>query len=289
MARKFMDIRDRGYLVTIVSSLPTLRKLDPKGSKAVDQTLGSLNAGNYRKVLLTKEFMGPVTKPLRAFRKVHVDMTVPYVKPWGILPIGLDTEYKKFRREAQDEFYQGVDTIYPELKDEIQKAKVRLSVMFDPNDFPTKENFKSLFQFSHDSRAIESAEDLRSHLSDEEIVAVENNIHRRYKEAVGSVYSRVEETVGRLADSLAKYEKDPATGKVTHGFHKTAVDDIRRLSELLPSLNITGDPKLDQLAKRIESELTRYETPELKENDIIRNNVMNSAEDILDVLDGYRG
>ena len=112
---------------------------------------------------------------------------------------------------------------------------------------------------------------------------------RRYRKAVDSVYVRVEDAVGRLAVSLAKYDKDPTTGKVSHGFHKTAVQDLRNLVAILPSLNLMDDSKLDDLAKRIDAELTRYEVPELKENDTVRENVLNSAENILNVVEGYRG
>jgi hypothetical protein len=56
---------------------------------------------------------------------------------------------------------------------------------------------------------------------------------------------------------------------------------VRTLADLLPAFNLTDDPKLTAITKRIKKELCAEEASELRSNEVARETVRKSADDIV--------
>jgi hypothetical protein len=59
---------------------------------------------------------------------------------------------------------------------------------------------------------------------------------------------------------------------------KTLITNISNLTSILPDLNLTDDPKLEDLRKEIEDKLCDVSVDELKESGYIRETVAETAE-----------
>lgn len=84
------------------------------------------------------------------------------------------------------------------------------------------------------------------------------------------------EVVGHMAEKLKEYKVQP--GKY---FADSLVKNVRELAELLPAFNLTNDPKLTRLTKRIVKELCAEDASVLRKDDDVRKSVAKSADDIL--------
>ena len=295
---RFMNLRDRVVLVRLETKIPAGKKQMKEAVDAINAKYGARDAGIFSKNVFSNKFLAKVRKVKNDFAKKLRDASLAYEKPDRMLPIeskaDIDIEYAA----ALNEWDIALDEVEATYAIELKERELDLGELFDPSDYPPKEAIRSMFVFRMPPpKAIENTDDLRVLLSDEELEKVEKNFVRKYNKSLSGVWDRIEENVSRLSDSIEKYEvvNDPTTGKsvTVHGYHQTAVDNLRNLVKVLPSLNIDNNPKLEEIADRIETELTRYDVSELKENDRISKNVKDSADKILeetkDILDGYAG
>jgi len=291
---KFMNLKDRVVLVGFETKMPPGRKGVRGAAVVVDEKYNANGSGHFSKFVWGSEFLAPMRKIKNTHGKDHREDTLSWEKPYRMLDVRNKAEYDKRYRKAKDSWEDAVANAESLFFEELKRAEVRLGDLFDRKDYPEKSDFRSLFKFEMlPTKAIESTEDLRIHLSNEELDIVERNLTRKYGDALSGVWKRVEENVGRLSESIGLHAVDPDTGKVTHGYHKTAVENLRKLVEVLPNLNIDNDPKLIEISNRIEAELTKYEVEELKADGVISEAVRKSAEDILaeakSKIEGYEG
>jgi len=70
-------------------------------------------------------------------------------------------------------------------------------------------------------------------------------------------------------------------------FRDSLVDNIIKITELLPRLNINNDPQLDQMRRKIEESLCAYSPDQLRKNKRLRREAVGNAQDVLDAMAGY--
>ena len=98
-------------------------------------------------------------------------------------------------------------------------------------------------------------------------------------DAMKHTANQIIELVGHMAEKLKEY------GTAKKGerkfFMDSLVDNVRELVELLPAFNLTNNPKLDQIAKRMAKELCAEDAQALRENEAARKAVAKSADEIV--------
>ena len=67
------------------------------------------------------------------------------------------------------------------------------------------------------------------------------------------------------------------------------LDNVQMVVDIIPALNFTQDPKIEEIRLRVERELLGYSNEYLKEADHARENVQKAAADILAQMAGYCG
>jgi hypothetical protein len=72
-------------------------------------------------------------------------------------------------------------------------------------------------------------------------------------------------------------------------FRDSLVDNVRDLVDLLPRLNVTADPVLDNTAQKMRDMLCAYDAQLLREDTNLRHTVAKSADEILSAMAGYTG
>ena len=103
------------------------------------------------------------------------------------------------------------------------------------------------------------------------------------------LWERVHSAVSRMSRNLNSYGTDPATGRIVHPFRDSMVENLRALVEVLPKLNVSGDPHLDDMRQRLVQALCPHDAQELRDDAGLRRSVASEADAILDAMADYVG
>ena len=103
---------------------------------------------------------------------------------------------------------------------------------------------------------------------------------RKVDKTVDHIQDRLKDVLSNMVDRLGKYGKDE-DGKVTGKFHDSLIGNCRDLAGLLEHFNITKDPEIEAVRRRIINELCHNEPGDLRESEQLRSSVRDSASDIL--------
>jgi hypothetical protein len=88
-----------------------------------------------------------------------------------------------------------------------------------------------------------------------------------------------------MADRLRKYVV--TENGVQNAFRDSLVGNVRELVDLLPALNITGDPVLTDITKRMRESLTVYDGDTLRASAAARIETAKAADDILATVSAF--
>lgn len=242
------------------------------------------------KRLFPKETMEKIRK---AQRKTH-HMFHAFTLPWlddGVRIVASERYLElvsMLRKEkaAQDAV---VEELAQNLDREIENAKIRLNGMFKAEEYPTPEDLRSRFSINWRVFPVPDAADFRVQgIGDEDLAKIRSEISAEVSAqenaAMKYAIERLSKVVSHMVERLRAYAKDE-DGKVVGGrFHGSLVENVKFRAETLPALNLTGDPELAALGKRMLEELTAYDADMLREDDLLREKTAAAAEDILEKL-----
>lgn len=104
-------------------------------------------------------------------------------------------------------------------------------------------------------------------------------------EAQRELMKRMIEPVRAMAKKLSEQPKE---GKDDIVFRDTLVGNVQDIAELVPKLNIAGDPELDKFAAEMAG-LTRYAPDTLRKSKSTRAEAAGKAADVVKKLESYAG
>lgn len=188
---------------------------------------------------------------------------------------------------------------------EISKQAYSLGAMFNVAEYPTLDELREKFRFDFSVDPMPMAGDFRLDIgtqAQEDIRAqFERVLEERLKEAMAEPWQRVKRKVEHIIERMdAVLAHDPdATEEVKtineNGeeeitlkkkrrpkLHDTMLDDGMELCGLLDSLNITGDPVLEEARKNLQSALVHVDMDSLKTVPEMQQKLRNDMQDILD-------
>jgi hypothetical protein len=210
-----------------------------------------------------------------------------YTLPWGqdgarILPAAIFEEYSEEMRKLRGAFERAVKSFvddYPLLK---LAAKRELNGMYDESDYPT--NIAAKFGVDIVFMPLPDAHDFRASLTEATVAEIKEGIEAELqkttklamREPYERLYAHISRMVARLSDKKAV-------------FRDTLVTGLADLCAVLPGLNVTGDPQLDELRRRAEKMIANVDPQDLRDVPALRNNVARQAADIQHVMAGFMG
>ena len=101
------------------------------------------------------------------------------------------------------------------------------------------------------------------------------------------LFQRVQAVTSRLVERLSAFEVDPVAGTRVHPFRDSLIENVRALLEIMPRLNITGDARIEQVRQDLAEKVARHEPEALREDHILRAEVVDAASGILARMEGY--
>ena len=282
------EILRHAMLATLNISVFTGQRVDKSATEDVAEKHGTVAAdtGKFSKAIISKHSLETIQKVAGMARTEHYRLTLPWSDVGSrLLSAKGFFSYNTRMGELRDQFDKEVDAfiqVYPQL---IEQAKARLNTLFNPDDYPSIAGMRARFHFGYNFAPLpdsgnwfldgldEQMRELRSMVND--------HVDGRVREAVRDVWRRVADHCQHVHERLMAYEIDPETGKASGVFRDSLVGNLRELVELLPSLNITSDPELDEITAELKL-ITRYSAGALRADKDFRMDAAKRAKEVFD-------
>lgn len=279
---------NNAFLVRLSMSTWTARKMDKRATKDAKERAGAGDKAGVKvyKSLIAADALEEIQKICNAARQEHRRRTVPwsYDGPGAITAEGYPA-YKAAMLGYEQAFNRAVADFYTVYNQEREAAKGYLGDLFDPEDYPTTADLAERFAFSVTAEPMPDADHFRVQgLAPELVQEVKQDLAKAKNQAVqnanNTAWGRVIEAVEKLQLKLDGYRPAVNGGKAEGVFHDTLVENITQLAELIPSINIAGDPQLARMQQVLVS-LSAYTAQDLREDATLRSEVAREAGRVL--------
>jgi len=248
----------------------TARKLDKEETKkVVADNSCSAEAARVNKSLMPGDgLIKDIASNISDFRQnVHYVMTMPWGDDgWRLIPAASIGEYRKLFRAAEDRHSDLVSQMVQDYHAKVAAAQAMftgLGKLFKATDYPQSSQIASKYRFSCDWNSISDADDLRVSISEEAAAEIRREMKAandaKLNGAVKDTYERVHGAVAKLVDRLGNDANGDA--KI---FRDSLLDNVKELCEVLPGLNITGDPLLAGIVDKLHGQIAGLECDDLR-------------------------
>jgi len=235
---------------------------------------------------LAKEYQAPIQHGMNVLRQYWYEHTLPWEDGgWRICPSEkypkLMAEVAKMRKELWE---PPVNRLLDNIDQVRKEAKKRLGDLFDERRFPTSENLADKYDVEITTTSVQRVGDIRiDGLAEEAMREIKNEVAQRYdaqvKKAMSEVIGRMREVINSVIERM---DKNPKGTK-----YKGLWDQVKRMVEVLPQLNITNDKKITKIIDQVKAEIASVSTIALRESDQVRQDVKKKAKGIMADLDGF--
>lgn len=240
-------LTEKALLVDLTISQWSARKYDRKATKEVDETHNTKDAGRFNKILIATDHLKAIQSIVTEARQYHYDNTLPWDdKGRRLMPSTNYFDFTKKMSEIKSKFEKEVANFAASYPTMIEEARVRLNGLFNDDDYPNdiEEKFDIRVSFS----PIPEKEDIRVDIDEAEVLklqdAIGKEINNRFAEAHRNIFQRVVDHLKHMKERLDV--KDSV-------FKNTLFENILPLIDLLPRLNVAGDPNVDTMCNDLRS------------------------------------
>ena len=280
-------LEQRAVLVSYSARTWTGEAPDKKAGRAISEKHGNAT-GTTR---TTKTLVDPAelkrnSKAGNAVYMFYRENTLPWEDRRGGARLLPGANYDRFTAgirgliQAAEERAEEFSAIYPRL---VEDYRPQLNGLYDPANYPDPERIREEFSISISYAPLPvSPESLTlKFLGRADLEELRGRIGAQWKtqedKATGDLYQRLAEKVGHMATTLADPEKV---------FRDSLVTNLIELADLIPSLNFTADPDLDELAKATRAKLAAIDPETLRTDLKIRGQIAGEAGALLAQITG---
>lgn len=284
-------VNNRAMLVSLNITGWSARKYD---RKITDEVAKNHNVkdevGRYNKILIAKDAIQKITTLAGDARAKHYFNTLPWSdEGYRILMAVNFMDYTQIMRGLRMKWEAAVHEFVANYPSYVEDARKRLNGMFREDDYPRVDEIRRRFAFETSVLPLPEAGDFRVKLAEDEVDDIRKSIEAKVQEnvehAAADAWKRLHEAVAHMAERLDAYSK--RTGEDRSGtFRDTLVTNLVDIANVLPKLNIKGDPALDQMAENVMAKLCRYDADTLRQNNKALKVVKSEADAILDAMRG---
>lgn len=281
-----MNLQTKALLVQLTVSQWTARKMDKRATKQVlDQHHAAEKSGNFHKSLLAgTDLLANIQGKTAEIRKFVYTNTLPWaVNGTALLKssnyLAFMTEFRKMKSDWE----QLVDRFcleYPTLK---QIARSYLNTLYVEADYPDDRTIRDKFRIDLGIYPVPS-DDFRVAISDAELAQLQADVEARVQSAsqaaMQEAWKRLYERVEHIADKLS----DPKGI-----FRDSMIENAREICEILPKLNFTDDPNLENLRQEVERKLASHHPDTLRNDPALRSDTASEAKKIMGAMAAFMG
>lgn len=239
-------------------------------------------AGKWVKNLIDPKALDGVVRVSQRARIESYNLSLPWSdEGYRILPITVFMDYQKTMRECRQKFEKEVEDFLSQWDRHVLEAKQSLNGMFNPLDYPTKEQVTEKFAFSVDILPLPTGQDFRVTLPEEEMekmkADVEMTVKNAEQAAMKDLWRRLSTPIRHMVDRLSQDDSI---------FRDSLIDNVKDIIRIVPSLNISNDPMLVQLNAECRK-LIQHDPETLRLNRDLRRDVASQAREILKKMESY--
>ena len=209
----------------------------------------SASAGRYNKRLLPKAAFAALGATASAARSAHYAQTLPWDDQGArLLPVANYDRYTELLDGLRERMVRERARFVEDYDENVAQARLDLGRLFRIEEYPSREELRHRFGLRYRIAPVPDAGHFMARLASGDTDRIrrdiESRIEERLHDAVGDLYRRLGEAVGRVSERL----RDDPDGKPLV-FRDTMIGNIRELVDIVPRLNIFGDETLAQLCE----------------------------------------
>ena len=215
---------------------------------------------------------------------LHRKMTLAWDDKGGrMLPAAMYFDYMAKIGEAKQRLIEDYESFLKDIPALKANAQIEQNGLFRDEDWPDPSEMLQKVDIRVRITPLADSGDFRVQLGADEEAKIKEQVER---DLFGTLAGSLAELVGRIKtcvidtqQRLEKYELDNK-GKVLHSFKDTAITNLREMVAMVPKLNVIGDPTLTALGEEIETMLCQHEPQTLRDNYVVRKQVVSDAGNI---------
>lgn len=278
-----MSVTDSAMLVKFTIRRWDGFSSDKRVSDTADQIFNTtVRGGNFNKRLLSKKFLKSVNALLSRAKTEHKRLTFPWQYDGvDILPNDLYLPYTGLMRNLKELLDTELDSLEQQYPIEIAERRPQLNGMFNEGDYPSSSTLRARFGIDIMFYPVPTSDHFVLDIEKEEQERIKADFQMRMdtinSTTLISLYKRVLDIMEHLHDRLS----DPQ-----NIFHATLIDNVKKIAEALPGLNIFDDPVLKQVSAAINLYLADLDAAVLRSDMVHRREVAKQAYDLASILRG---
>ena len=281
------DLLSKAMLVRFSTSCWGAKKNDSEVAEEVaTKHKSDSSLGKFTKSLLKSEARNEYRKVCREAYALHRRFTLPWDEGVGLLPASMFWKYNEemevLKRKAEELANEFVKEYRAEWSGGLAQYKKALGDLFNAEDYPEPDQVKAKFGIRIRVQPLTNPNDFRVQLGNGTTDTVKQQMMDDLKadlsEALKAPWERLHKAVVKIHTRLA--DSDAV-------FRDTLIDNVKELIEILPALNVTGDPELTRLINSVKKDLCVDDVKALRKDEKFRAEVAKNAADILAGMKGY--
>lgn len=270
-------LSQRALLVSLNISQWDARRLDKAETEAVEIKHGTVKraARVHKSLLPGAATLDAVHKASAKIRSEVYKNTLPWsegmqiIKAEGYLPFA---DKMRGMRDEWEQLVRDFVADYPRL---VQDAQRSLGTLFNADDYPDQSTVAERFSMNTRYLPVPDANDWRVDLGDENVAelraSVEEQVREAQQAAMNGAWGKLHEVVQRAQERLA----DPKAI-----FRDSLVDNALDVCAVLKTLNITDDPKLEAVRRKVEQVMSQHNVGTLRKDAAVRSNTASRLAEI---------
>jgi len=286
-------LKNKALTVRLYRKKPSRNKLDKQLSEELANLKGVNDKISLRvnKTLFSRATTDPFMKVISEAGKYYYRVTTPWDdKGFRLLAIEVFKDFSKTMksytsqfREAADAFINGIESDMQIMADTLGEAfnKADYKYLFLSNGQIDRDAIMSQFQLEVEYGTVADGDDLRASLTDGDRAIIAAHIteknNEKFAAAQKHIITTLHEHVMAIHERLCKSENI---------FRDTLISNLEDLVDLIPKMNIAGDPAINQLALDAKATLCKWDAQTLRDNPAARDEVARDADKILDNMKG---
>lgn len=231
--------------------------------------------------------MLPIRRVANYGREQHERLTLPGLqKGQQLLSTKLFDEYAMTQSEIKDRFFIEVrrfSEIYPEI---VSAAPARLGKAFRPEDFPNPDEIKGYFDYKVRFTPVpETGNWLLDDVDMDDLEKLRNEVMNEQNDMVREATKQLIDRTVTVLQNLHSQAKNYTEGFGSGGLLKdVTINAVKDLAQLIPSMNIAGDPILDAAARDMIKGFEKLVPDEVRHSEAMRRKIAATAERIMKKL-----
>jgi hypothetical protein len=283
-------LSSRAMLCLLSISQWSASKHDRQASEEIAAHHGAQpDVGRYNKLLIPKETLAEVRRIAGEARREHYFMTLPWDdNGYRVLPAAVYMEHAEKLRDYSRQFMAAVEVFAAQFDQLVLESRSRLGGLFRAEDYPRPRDIRDKFAFETKVMPLPDANDFRVTLGDEEKDRIKRQIAASVEASLTvasrDLWQRMYEAVSHLAERLTAYKVTDQG--VERPFRDSIVTNLIKLVDVMPRLNVTGDPELERLTSEVRASLL-VDPAELRKSESVRTETAVKAARIATQMSAY--